>query len=219
VLLETDDRLVRLSNRFLDRITVCRETELKIAPGERLQLKANRRLADGRRISNGKLVTVHSVGADGTLRLDDGRTLDRSCREFIPGYAVTSYGSQGKTVGHVLFSDSTIKAATNDQQWYVTISRGRKGVRIFTPDKELLRDSVLRSGQLKLALELAGFADDAALRPGLIPWLRRFGAKAARLIALSRRHARFTHETQLHLEQRQGGQMLDHRPERPRLAP
>jgi hypothetical protein len=33
-------------------------------------------------------------------------------------YAVTSYGSQGKTVDHVLFSDSTIKAATNAQQWY-----------------------------------------------------------------------------------------------------
>jgi conjugative relaxase-like TrwC/TraI family protein len=217
VLLETDDKLVRLSNRFLDRITVCRESELKIAPGERLQLKANRRLMDGRRINNGELITVRSVEPDGTLHLDDGRTLDRSCREFIPGYAVTSYGSQGKTVAHVLFSDSTVKAATNDQQWYVTISRGRKGVRIFTPDKELLRDSVLRSGQRKLALDLAGFADDASLRLGMMPWLRRFGAKAARLIAVSRRHTRFTHETRH--EQRQGGQMLDHRPERPRLAP
>jgi hypothetical protein len=38
-------------------------------------------------------------------------------------------------VDYVLFSDSGIKAATNDQQWYVTISRGRKGIKIFTPDK------------------------------------------------------------------------------------
>jgi hypothetical protein len=30
-------------------------------------------------------------------------------------YAVTSYGSQGKTVDYVLFSDSTVKPATNAQ--------------------------------------------------------------------------------------------------------
>ena len=50
--------------------------------------------------------------------------------------AVTSYGSQGKTVDYALFSDSAIKIAANDQQWYVPISRGRRGIRIFTPDKE-----------------------------------------------------------------------------------
>jgi hypothetical protein len=81
------------------------------------------------------LVAVKSVRGDGGIELADGRVLDASFREFLPGYAVTSYGSQGKTVDYVLFSDSTIKAATNAQQWYVTISRGRRGIRIFTPDK------------------------------------------------------------------------------------
>ena len=79
---------------------------------------------------------MKSVRADDGVELTDGRVLDKSFREFLPGYAVTSYGSQGKTVDYVLFSDSTVKAATNAQQWYVTISRGRRGIRIFTPDKE-----------------------------------------------------------------------------------
>ena len=57
----------------------------------------------------------------------DGRILDSQFREFLPGYAVTSYGSQGKTVDYVLFSDSAIKPATNAEQWYVSISRGRRG--------------------------------------------------------------------------------------------
>src|SRR5205809_7613705 len=73
----------------------------------------------------------------------------------LPGYAITSYGSQGKTVDYVLFSDSTIKAATNAQQWYVTISRGRRGIGIFTPDKEQLRENVARSGHRPLAMEFA----------------------------------------------------------------
>jgi len=70
-------------------------------------------------------------------------------------YAVTSYASQGKSVDHVLFSDSAVKAATNQQQWYVTISRGRKGVQIFTADKIQLRQNVLRSGGRELALDIA----------------------------------------------------------------
>src|SRR3989454_9596546 len=96
------------------------------------------------------------MGSDGGVELSDGRVMDKSFREFLPGYAVTSYGSQGKTVDYVLFSDSTIKAATNAQQWYVTISRGRRGIRIFTPDKEQLRENVARSGHRPLAIELAG---------------------------------------------------------------
>ena len=69
-------------------------------------------------------------------------------------YAVTSYASQGKTVDYVLFSDSTVKAATNRQQWYVTISRGRKGIRIFTSDARQLRENTARSGDRELAMDL-----------------------------------------------------------------
>ena len=71
-------------------------------------------------------------------------------------YAVTSYGSQGKTMDYVLFSDSAVRAATNSRQWYVTISRGRPGIRIFTSDKTALRENVLRSEDSKLALDLIG---------------------------------------------------------------
>ncbi len=124
VLVEVDGRFVTVSNKMLDRISVCQTRELAVATGDRLHLKANRKLASGGRVTNGELVAVKSVRADGGIELTDGRVLDSSFREFLPGYAVTSYGSQGKTVDYVLFSDSTVKAATNAQQWYVTISRG-----------------------------------------------------------------------------------------------
>ena len=141
-LVEVNGTIVAVSNRLLDRITVCLPREISVAENDRLHLKANRKLAAGGRVTNGELVTVKSVRTDGEIELTDGRVLDKSFREFLPGYTVTSYGSQGKTVDYVLFSDSTIKAATSAQQWYVTISRGRRGVRIFTPDKEQLRENV-----------------------------------------------------------------------------
>jgi hypothetical protein len=123
VLVEVNGRFVTVSNKWLDRFTVCQPRELPVTQGDRLHLKSNRRLASGRRVTNGELVTVKAVRSDGGIELTDGRVLDKDFREFLPGYAVTSYGSQGKTVDYVLFSDSTIKAATNAQQWYVTISQ------------------------------------------------------------------------------------------------
>jgi ATP-dependent exoDNAse (exonuclease V) alpha subunit len=92
---------------------------------------------------------------DGRIALDDGRVLPKHYRQFVRGYAVTSYAAQGKTVDYVLFSDSAVKAATNQNQWYVTISRGRKGVKIFTADKIQLRENVARSGDRTLALDMA----------------------------------------------------------------
>jgi ATP-dependent exoDNAse (exonuclease V) alpha subunit len=182
VLVEVDGKCVTVANKLLDKITVCLPREIPIAVGERLHLKANRNLAAGARTTNGELVTVKAVRADGAIELADGRILGKGFREFLPGYAVTSYGSQGKTVDHVLFSDSTIKAATNAQQWYVTISRGRRGIRIFTPDKIQLRENLVRSGHRPLALELAhGIRPRHANRlwDRLHGYLLRFGQRAA----------------------------------------
>ena len=193
-MVEVNGTVVSVPNRSLDRLTVCVPREVPVTNNERLHLKANRNLAGGGRVTNGELVTVKSVRADGGLELADGRVLDQTFREFLPGYAVTSYGSQGKTVDYVLFSDSTIKAATNAQQWYVTISRGRRGIRIFTPDKEQLRENVARSGHRPLALDFAnGFRE----QEGILLWdklrgyLLRFGEQAADTICRlkkSRRH-------------------------------
>jgi ATP-dependent exoDNAse (exonuclease V) alpha subunit len=216
VLVEVDGKFVTVSNRLLDRLTVCQARELSIANGDRLHLKANRKLASGGRVTNGELVTVKSVGADGTIKLADGRVLDAGYREFLPGYAVTSYGSQGKTVDYVLFSDSTIKPATNAQQRYVTISRGRRGIRIFTPDKQQLRENVTRSGHRPLAME---FAAGSVPRGRLGLWNRlhgyllRFGRRAADnmcRLKLARRH----HHHRAKKYEHKNTRMLGQRPER-----
>ena len=138
-----------------NKITVCQPKELLLSVGDRLQLKANDKSQDGRKLANGELVAVKEIHADGRIALDDGRVLPKHYRQFVRGYAVTSYAAQGKNVDYVLFSDSAVKAATNQNQWYVTISRGRKGVKIFTADKIQLRENVARSGERTLALDMA----------------------------------------------------------------
>jgi hypothetical protein len=114
----------------------------------------------------------------------------------------------------VLFSDSTIKAATSAQQWYVTISRGRRGVRIFTPDKEQLRENVTRCGHRPLALE---FADDFHRQPGILLWdklhgcLMRFGKHATDTfcrLKKSCRHQRNLQQTIRQKHEHQATRML-----------
>ena len=154
LVLEIAGKIHQLPAKHLDKINVCLPHVLDLCAGDKLQLKANSRTPDGRNIANGEIVSVARVSRGGAIRLKDGRVLRPSYRQFVRGYAVTSYGSQGKTVDHVLFSDSAVRAATNAQQWYVTISRGRKSVKIFTPDKEQLRQAITRSGERELALDL-----------------------------------------------------------------
>ncbi|MBU6401105.1 MAG: hypothetical protein KGS61_12355 [Verrucomicrobia bacterium] len=108
----------------------------------------------------------------------------------------------GKTVDYVLFSDSAVKVATNDQQWYVTISRGRKGIRIYTPDKDQLRENVIRSGQRRLALEITGPPRSIRVRRigrrvVLTQWYERFGRQPAEWMIAARRARRFNRNRQL----------------------
>jgi len=155
LLIEADNRIRPVPFKELDKITVCQPKELLLSTGDRLQLKANAQSQDGRRLANGELATVKEIHQDGRIALNDGRTLPKNYRQFVRGYAVTSYAAQGKNVDYVLFSDSAVRAATNQQQWYVTISRGRRGVKIFTADKIQLRENVARSGDRPLALDMA----------------------------------------------------------------
>jgi hypothetical protein len=141
----------------LSAFDVCEQRELSIAPGDTLLLQGNRR---EQRLINGQIVTVKKFAPNGAITLTDGRILPPDYRTFCHGYAVTSHASQGKTVDQVLvLASSRSFAAVSREQFYVSISRGRERCRIFTDDKELLRERIVRTASRKAALELAALAD------------------------------------------------------------
>ncbi len=125
--------------------------EIAVAPGDQLLLRANRR-KNG--LVNGEMVTVQSV-EEGRISLSDGRKLPSNFRQFAHGYCVTSHASQSRTVDSVfLVASSRSAPAIHREQFYVSISRGRKECRIFTDDKDLLRSRIGRSTQREAALDL-----------------------------------------------------------------
>jgi len=87
--------------------------------------------------------------------LADGRVIPQNYRTFTHGYAVTSHAAQGKTVDEVLVvASSRSLAAVHQQQFYVSISRGRECCQIFTDDSERLRSHITHSSERLAAVEV-----------------------------------------------------------------
>lgn len=132
--------------------------ELKVAAGDWLLLQANH----SKEFINGQRVQVREISG-GRITLIDGRVLPGNFNTFTHGYAVTSHSSQSKTVDDVLLvASSRSFGAVNREQFYVSISRGRKRVHVFTDDAELLARRVIDSHERKAAVELQGLRDDLA---------------------------------------------------------
>jgi rod shape-determining protein MreB len=65
------------------------------------------------------------------------------------GYVDTSYASQGKTVDRVFITtgNESIPAA-NQQQWYVSASRGREMAKVYVDSKEDVRNAIVEAEQM-----------------------------------------------------------------------
>ena len=57
LLVTADAREVSIPFKHLDKVSVCQCNEMTLAPGDRLQLKANGRSVEDRKLVNGELVT------------------------------------------------------------------------------------------------------------------------------------------------------------------
>ena len=125
--------------------------KLTVAVGDKLLLQAN---APRKQFINGELVDVKAIQG-GALVLADGRVIPQNYRTFTHGYAVTSHAAQGKTVDEVLVvASSRSLPAVHQQQFYVSISRGRERCQVFTDDVERLRSHVTHSSERLAAVEV-----------------------------------------------------------------
>jgi hypothetical protein len=154
--------------------------KLKVAAGDKLLLQSNWQ----KKFVNGELVEVKAIQGDSVL-LADGRVIPADYRTFTHGYAVTSHAAQGKTVAEVLLvASSRSLPAINQEQFYVSISRGRERCQIFTDDAEMLRSHVTHSSARLAAVEAMPQRDflKTILQRGN-HFLKRFRQRIARSIS------------------------------------
>jgi hypothetical protein len=131
--------------------------QLAVSVGDQVRVTKNfvvRDLDGKRRCRNNEL---HSVAAldENSIKLSNGVRLPRGIWHIDQGIVVTSHAAQGKTVDQVIASvPITAFGQANEAQFYVTMSRARRAMYLFTDSKAALKEAVMRTSERASAHEL-----------------------------------------------------------------
>ena len=138
------------------RFQVFHPTEIAFAPGDMLRITHNGRTTDGKhRLNNGDLHRVGGFDSSGNILLDNGWKVAKDYGHLAYGYCVTSHSSQGKSVDRVLIGQSADSfPASSREQFYVSVSRGKKQATIYTDSRDDLLAAVEKSDDRLTATEL-----------------------------------------------------------------
>jgi len=129
--------------------------ELEFAPGDMVRVTHNGKTADGlHKLNNGSLYRIKQFDDSGNIILQNGWTIGRDFGHIAHGFCVTSHASQGCSVDKVFIGQSCESyPATSREQFYVSCSRARDSVTLYTDDKESLRQAVSRPDERVTATE------------------------------------------------------------------
>jgi conjugative relaxase-like TrwC/TraI family protein len=146
-----------------ERFQVYRPNNLSLAVGDSVRITQNGFTKETRRagrafksrLNNGAVYQVAGFSKSGDLELANGFVVPKDYGHLNYGYTTTSHSAQGRTCDRVLISmGQESLGAANREQFYVSVSRGREAVRLYTDDKRALFDAVEKSGVRLSATEL-----------------------------------------------------------------
>ncbi len=139
------------------------QKEIKLSKGDEIRI-VNKNGFDKhkKRLDSRTVLTIQGFTKEGDIKAvrksshrNSEFILPKEHGNFEHAYAITSYSSQAKTVDQVIISQSaTTFPASNQKQFYVSVSRGRENVTIYTDDAEDLLKQIEKSGDRQGATEL-----------------------------------------------------------------
>jgi len=139
---------------------VFKKSEIGISKGDKVRITHNGFDQNNKRLNNGMSLEVVSISPLGETVLRNKvskakYTVSKDHGHIDHAYCITSHASQGKTVDEIFISQpSSTFGATNAKQFYVSVSRAKSGVSIYTDDKDLLLEYASELGDRQSALEL-----------------------------------------------------------------
>ncbi|MBF6571795.1 MAG: ATP-binding domain-containing protein [Candidatus Binataceae bacterium] len=151
-----DGRRVQYNPVRLFGVEVFREELRVLGQGDRIQFRSPDRALG---VANGDFATIKAIDARrAVLCLDNGKELSAASdrlRHIDHGYASTSHSAQGATVDRVIVDIDTRLSAelVNRKQFYVSISRARTSITIYTDDRGQLPRALNRSREKSMAIE------------------------------------------------------------------
>ncbi|NBB23405.1 relaxase domain-containing protein [Runella sp. CRIBMP] len=139
---------------------VFQKQKIELSEKDKIRITKNGKSEEGTKLNNGQIYSVRRFDKEGNVELSNGTTLNKNFGHFTHGYAVTSDASQGKTVDKVIVAQSSYSfGAATQQQFYVSVSRAREAVAVYTDSKaDLARVVTGRSAERMAASDVAASA-------------------------------------------------------------
>ena len=121
-------------------------------------------LPDGREFAKGTFFDVERITRHGEVRLTNGAVIPKDYPFLDHGYASTSVSAQGLTVTNVLLAMGAESVpAMSREQFYVSVSRGKRRVSIYVDDLPAVKAAVTISSAKPTAIDLVR----GAIRPDM----------------------------------------------------
>jgi len=165
------------------RFNVYQAQTIGLSKGDIIRVTENSSTEDGKhKLTNGSLYQIDGFTRDGNIRTTGGHVIDKDRGNLAHGYVTTSHAAQGKTVDKVFIAQSSDSfSASSIEQFYVSASRGREEITIFTDDKQNLLEAVSESNKRLSATDLAKrrkFEEDAYIQSHIINNVQDWGRNA-----------------------------------------
>jgi hypothetical protein len=137
------------------RFQVYESCEIVLAAGDWIRITQNGFTKEKQRLNNGDLKQVKGFTKDGDIKLTNGWVIPKDYGNLTHGYCLTSHSSQSKGADCVFVAESSESfRAAGREQFYVSASRFKESLTIYTDDKRQLLEAVRKSSHRPSALDL-----------------------------------------------------------------
>jgi conjugative relaxase-like TrwC/TraI family protein len=138
------------------KFSVYRQEAVGLAVGDVLRFTGTVKTEDSKHtLRNGAVHAIAEFTPGGNIRLENGWVVRKDAGHFRFGYVETSMGAQGRNVeGVIVGMPMAGGAAVNMQQFYVSASRAKKWLKLYTDDKDGIKEAIQRDSRKLLALDL-----------------------------------------------------------------
>jgi ATP-dependent exoDNAse (exonuclease V) alpha subunit len=137
------------------RFQIYESRKIALSAGDIIRITQNGFTLDKRRLNNGDLKQVKGFTKDGNIKLANGWVLTKDYGNLTHGYCLTSHSSQSKGVDCVFVAESSESfRAAGREQFYVSASRFKEALTIYTDDKYQLLEAVRKSSHRPSATDL-----------------------------------------------------------------
>lgn len=166
------------------RFDVFQSERRAMAVGDRVRMVERCPTLDGGELTKGSFHVVKGFTKEGDAVLDRGHVVPRAYPFMEHGYSSTSVSAQGLTVNTVLVAMGAQSVpAMSREQFYVSVSRGKRRVRLYVDDVKEVREAVQHSSARPSAHDLVEgrIAADGTRAQRLRAWRQRLNRVAERM--------------------------------------